>query len=655
MTAPSIDYRTAQRALGGIKSGANGLLCAGPGHGKRDASLYVTFGEQYPEGFVVHSFSGDDWQACRDHVRDKLGLPAWKPNGRLTQDQPVFLAREYVYNDANGEPYHRVDALSDGSFRHYRYHIDGWVNGAPDLLIPFALSDTQSDETIWIVRGEANAELIRDGFQQVATTYPSGLDVHADASFLHHLEGKDVRILDVGGARSREFCAAFADALNLPVHSLPDGYRTLREYARSDAASLDACAVVSDDQPEPRQPRITPTAFVWTDPSTIPPREWVYDTHLIRKFVSLTVSPGGLGKSSLALVEALSMVTNRPLLADAIIHEKNLKVWYWNGEDPQDETRRRVMAACKHYGITADDIGGRLFTDSGRDKPLILGQIDKGGIVLNEDLFTEIENTMIENGIDVFMADPFVSAHRLGENDNNAIDALIKRLGKLADRTNAAIEIVHHVRKPNSTQAETDVNDARGASALIGGVRSARVLNVMSEDIRADAGVSADVVKRYFSVSDGKANMSPRAAEARWRYLESVNLDNQTADRNSDNVGVVTFYELPKAARLSADLSGAEDEMRLILSTDDMVRHWSGKGRGPKPKNWLGHRILEALKIHDGDHDAAMQRLITGWIKDGTIVTRSAWVEKNRIICLTLPGASFEASPPSETPSDVPF
>lgn len=404
--------------------------------------------------------------------------------------------------------------------------------------------------------------------------------------------------------------------------------------------------------------KLRATRFQWTNPQTIAPREWVYDTHLIRKFVSLTVSPGGLGKSSLALVEALSLVTGRALLKDAVLHEGPLRVWYWNGEDPQQETERRVMAACKHYGISADAIGGRLFTDSGRDTPLVLGELDKGQIIINDDLFVEIEDAMIRDKIDVFMADPFVSAHRLGENDNNAIDALIKRLGRLSDRTNSAVEIVHHVRKPSSADAVTDVNDARGASALIGGVRSARVLNVMPEDIAGPAGISSDVIKRYFSVSDGKANMSPKAGEARWRYLESICLDNQTDTRKADNVGVVTYYELPREARLTADLSRAEDEMRLILSTDDTVRHWSGKGRGTKPKNWLGHRILDALKIHDGDHDAAVQRLITGWISDGTVVTRTAWVDRNRIIFLTLPDTNYQASPTlkhDENPDDSPF
>lgn len=660
-----IDVSWAAKVLGGRVERPDRIRVPGPNdkkRGRNDDSLMVFFGDDRPEGYEVYSHSGDDWRVCRDYVRDRLGLPAWKPDGK---PRAVFVADQFIYEQADGFPYHRIDLMSDGTYRHFWFEADGWDEKHPPMFIPFALPDLQSDETVWLVRGEDNARLIRDGFNQVATTYPSGVEAHADASFLYHLAGKDIRILNVGGAESRKFCALFSEAMGLPVWSLPEGVSTLRALARTEGGSLDQCVSGDEFEPVPSYVEgdqaetdfdLIPTPFEWCDPSSIPPREWVYDTHLIRKFVSLTVSPGGLGKSSLALVEALSLVIGRPLLADARIHEGPLRVWYWNGEDPQEETKRRVMAAAKHYGLSASDLGGRLFTDSGRDTPLVLGQNDREGITLNEALFEKIEQTMISHSIDVFIADPFVSAHRLGENDNNAIDALIKRLGRVADKTNSAIEIVHHVRKPNASQTETDVNDARGASALIGGVRSARVLNVMSEEVAQAAGVSSDIRLRHFSVSDGKANMSPKAGEARWRFLESVNLENKTEERESDNVGVVTYYELPKEAKQTHDLSRAEDEMRLILSTDDTVRHWDGKGRGRKPKNWLGHRILDALQIHGGEHDAAMQRLITGWIKEGTIVTRAAWTDGNRHTFLTLPGASFQGSPViCDTDDDDPF
>ena len=61
--------------LGGDVQGGQ-VLCPGPGHSSpTDRSLSVKPDPADREGFLTHSFAGDDWQACRDHVRKKLGLP----------------------------------------------------------------------------------------------------------------------------------------------------------------------------------------------------------------------------------------------------------------------------------------------------------------------------------------------------------------------------------------------------------------------------------------------------------------------------------------------------------------------------------------------------------------------------------------------------
>ena len=76
--------REIARALGGEVVGRNILLCPGPGHSPRDRSLQVTLA---PDGVLVHSFAGDHWQDCRDYVRERLGLPRWKPGGE--QDRRI--------------------------------------------------------------------------------------------------------------------------------------------------------------------------------------------------------------------------------------------------------------------------------------------------------------------------------------------------------------------------------------------------------------------------------------------------------------------------------------------------------------------------------------------------------------------------------------
>lgn len=58
-------------ALGG-EARRNRVSCPGPGHSKRDRSMQVTF---LADGtFTVHSFAGDDFRECRDHVKARIGL-----------------------------------------------------------------------------------------------------------------------------------------------------------------------------------------------------------------------------------------------------------------------------------------------------------------------------------------------------------------------------------------------------------------------------------------------------------------------------------------------------------------------------------------------------------------------------------------------------
>ena len=93
----TLDLRTLARALGGEVAGGQVLL-AGPGHRPRDRSMSVRLSAAAPDGFIVHSFAGDDWRLCMDWVRERLGLPldSWKrekaprrpPDGRRRPPKP---------------------------------------------------------------------------------------------------------------------------------------------------------------------------------------------------------------------------------------------------------------------------------------------------------------------------------------------------------------------------------------------------------------------------------------------------------------------------------------------------------------------------------------------------------------------------------------
>ncbi len=88
------DLRAIARALGGEVIGRQ-VLCPGPGHSKRDRSLSVKIDRGVPSGLLLHSFAGDDWRICRDHVLALLGLPAWQPGDEQDRTIPTSRIRSF--------------------------------------------------------------------------------------------------------------------------------------------------------------------------------------------------------------------------------------------------------------------------------------------------------------------------------------------------------------------------------------------------------------------------------------------------------------------------------------------------------------------------------------------------------------------------------
>lgn len=369
---------------------------------------------------------------------------------------------------------------------------------------------------------------------------------------------------------------------------------------------------VDDDRPK-RRP-IVATPFQWVAPSAIPPRRFLYGRHIARKYLSATIAPGGVGKSSLVLTEALAMASGRALLG--IEPPRALTVWYWNGEDPIDETQRRIAATCVHHLISPAEIEGRLFIDTGRETEISIAKGSPRGLILNDAVKADLITTIHELGIDVVIIDPFVSSHEVSENDNGQIAAVCKRWAQIADETECAIEFVHHARKMGAgASGDVTADDARGASALLAAVRSARTLNQMSKEDAEKAKVEQP--RSYVRVDDVKANLAPPAEGARWFRLVSVPLNNGTDEQLGDDVGVVSSWKWPDP---NEDVT--VDDVRAAL-----MRVAQGEWRlDPQAKNWVGQAIAEALG-QDSELPSvrsAMKLLIRKWVSEGwlKVVTR---------------------------------
>jgi hypothetical protein len=370
-----------------------------------------------------------------------------------------------------------------------------------------------------------------------------------------------------------------------------------------------------------------PTLYSMFDEASIEPRRWVYANHYLRSFVSVMASAGGIGKTSLQIVEALAIITGKPLLGEEVKERTN--VWIVNLEDPMEEIQRRILATMKHYGIHPDEVRGRLFVNAGREFRMIFGTQTRDGVVPNAKLVDYLCQKIPQNKIGCLFIDPFVAAHAINENDNSAMNSIVAEIRKVADLTKCAIGLVHHIRKGNGEDAGID--SVRGAGSLIGAARAARVVNRMSEDEAVRLGIDPSEAKSIFRVDDGKANLAPPAAAAVYRKMVGVQI------ANGEWVGVCVPYKLPDAFD---GVSGkdARTIQRLVANARDAGNPYRESAQS---KNWIGVAVADLVDIDIADKAGRnkVNTILKTWLKTNVLAVEKVQdIRQARDVSIIVPG-----------------
>ncbi|GMM93103.1 hypothetical protein MTsN3n11_14050 [Qipengyuania sp. MTN3-11] len=398
-----------------------------------------------------------------------------------------------------------------------------------------------------------------------------------------------------------------APGLTLSGYTVADTERAVRQYIKSAREKFGVPepqdrSVEETKRIEEAASTFSATQFVWRAENAIPPRKWLYGRHLLRKFLSVDIAGGGVGKSSVKIGEALAMTSNRSLYGQDV-YEGPLRVWLYNLEDPAEETERRIHATAKRFAIAPDDIADRLFVDSGRDQPCVLAEDTKDGAKIIVPIVDAIIAQIKERNIDVLVIDPFVSSHNVSENDNGAIDKVSKQWAKIADICNCSINLVHHVRKQNGTEANVD--SARGAKSLTDAARSVRVYNKMSKEEAESAGITPEEAAFIFRVQNDKANLSP-PEKAEWYRMNNTDL------ANGDQVGVACPWAWPDPFD-GVSITHLRAVQTLIGQGDYR--------EDVRAKAWAGNAIAEVLNLNideKSDRKRATQ-ILKEWIKNGSL------------------------------------
>jgi hypothetical protein len=348
-------------ALGGEVSGHE-VLAPGPNHSAKDRSMSVRVDPSAPDGFVVHSFAGDDPLHCKDHVRAKLGIvwtPTPKANGRASIDRMVqrvapspSKASDYVYELEDGTPYLRVRRTADKKFFQQHWTGNAWVNGAPDgPKIPYRLPQLLQAEhdTVLIVEGEKDADALA-ALGLVATTNAGGAEKWSD-DLSEHFKGRQVYILPDNDEPGERHAALVAEKLATVAQEIrivrlpglpPKGDVSDWLAAGGTVEQIDALMKAAQTEPVQEDPSPILSSAEFLD-GFIPP-DYLIDGLIQRRFCYSLTAPTGHGKTAVALVLAASKALGRSIGKHEV---EPGRVLYFAGENPDDVRMRWIVLSEK--------------------------------------------------------------------------------------------------------------------------------------------------------------------------------------------------------------------------------------------------------------------------------------------------------------------
>ena len=274
------------------------------------------------------------------------------------------------------------------------------------------------------------------------------------------------------------------------------------------------------------------------------------------------------------------------------------------------ELRRRIRAACIHHGIEPAELSGWFYAATPRGLKIAeageygdpkLGSLDEG-----------LRQTIARLGIDVVSLDPFVKAHGVEENANNAIDFVADALARIALECNCAVDAPHHISKGGGVAGDAD--KARGASAFKDAARLVYTLTPMTAAEAEMFGIIESERRSFVRLDSAKVNIAPPSDKAQWFRLVGVSLDNGNADYpNGDDVQSIEPWEPPDALR---DMT-PEIEARVFARIEQGLpdgRRYSAQGNAKEDQRaWT--LLVGPLPVTEGQ----ARQIIRGWLAKGKL------------------------------------
>jgi hypothetical protein len=459
----------------------------------------------------------------------------------------------YIYRDANGEPYLRVLRTSTKQFPQYHWFNGHWVKGKPKgpkipYMLPELLAATPATPA-FICEGEKDANNVAAlGF--VATTNSEGAgkgkwtaDLNkwfAGKQCVYILEDND----DDGRRHAREVASNLQHIVDeirivsfteLPVHGdvsdwLETGGTKDELLARAKAA-----------------PRWQRDGYILVRASDIVPRamEWLWQGHILRGSQELLTGVPGGGKSQIHCA-FVAYVTTGGAWPDGCNGAPAGNVIMLTAEDCLDQTIvPRLMAAGANC-----------------DRVFILRKIRKDNkermFLLSEDI-DELEQMITQIGdVRLITIDPITAymGHKLDSHRATDVRGQLGPLADLAERTDVALSAITHPPKHTSQRA---IDHFIGSQAFIAAARIGHLaIEEMEEDEHGNRlptgrslftnpknNVSRKMSTLAYRIVEKPLDSGIKAACVNWEEIVDITADQAIAatapSKNKDTSGIQVF------------------------------------------------------------------------------------------------------------------
>jgi AAA domain len=342
-----------------------------------------------------------------------------------------------------------------------------------------------------------------------------------------------------------------------------------------------------------------------------PPRGWLLGNSFCRRFISSVLGDGGVGKSALRILQALSLATGRNLTGEHVF--QRTRVLLVSFEDDAAELRRRVLAARLHYDIPLSELDGWLWLAApGAAVGKLMTLNARTGALTVGDLPAHIKAVIQQREIGLVMLDPFIKTHGIPENANTEMDMVAQLLTDMAAKYDIAVDLPHHISK--GTAEPGNPNRGRGASASNNAARLVYTLSPMSPEEAQRFNISEDERRDHVRLDRAKLNIARTSGPATWFRLVGVKLGNPTSLYPAgDEVQTVEPWAPPDTwAGLDNDL------LNRILTAID-----SGRGDGnyyTATNSATDRAAWEVVQRFAPEKNEAQARdIITAWLKSGLL------------------------------------